>query len=357
MPHNGPGVKGLDPRQFYVGWLDASTGEPVPDHEVKTRDEETLLEHSGLRVVEPALFEGYDPAHKTLYHQVAIDKKMAPLEVESKQAALEYRRELGEDNVDIFQSENGTWFVRLRPGAVIWIPRALKFNRFVAGQIPTGWDAERYGVPANIAKEVDPVTLFTLVSTVEAFVGAGITDPYEFYQYVHVTEVGNCSGGGMGGMRSLKRLFFHRKMETEIPSDTLAESFINTMPAWINMLLLSSSGPIKTPVGACATAAESVEIGCETILSGKARVVIVGGYDDFGEEGSFEFAQMGATANSEEDAARGRSAREASRPMTSSRAGFVESQGAGMQILMDAALAVQVRLCRRFLSCPLPRCC
>lgn len=37
-------------------------------------------------------------------------------------------------------------------------------------------------------------------------------------------------------------------------------------------------------VGACATAAESVDIGVETINSGKARVVIVGGYDDFSEE-------------------------------------------------------------------------
>jgi fatty acid synthase subunit alpha len=232
----------------------------------------------------------------------------------------------------------------VRAGAVIWVPRAMKFDRFIAGQIPTGWDAVRYGVPPNIAAEVDPVTLFALVSTVEAFVAAGITDPYEFYQYVHVSEVGNCSGGGMGGMRSLKRLFFHRKMETDIPSDTLAESFINTMPAWINMLLLSSSGPIKTPVGACATAAESVEIGCETILSGKARVVIVGGYDDFGEEGSYEFAAMGATCNTELDAAKGRAVTEASRPMTSSRAGFVEAQGAGMQLLMDAELAIKMGL-------------
>ena len=59
------------------------------------------------------------------------------------------------------------------------------------------------------------------------------------------------------------------------------------MPAWVNMLLLSSSGPIKTPVGACATAAESVDIGVETILSGKARVIVTGGYDDFGEVGVF----------------------------------------------------------------------
>jgi fatty acid synthase subunit alpha, fungi type len=43
-------------------------------------------------------------------------------------------------------------------------------------------------------------------------------------------------------------------------ADMLQESFINTMPAWVNMLLLSSSGPIKAPVGACATAAQSVEL-------------------------------------------------------------------------------------------------
>ena len=29
---------------------------------------------------------------------------------------------------------------------------------------------------------------------------AGIGDPYELYKYVHVSEVGNTSGGGMGGM-------------------------------------------------------------------------------------------------------------------------------------------------------------
>jgi fatty acid synthase subunit alpha len=186
------------------------------------------------------------------------------------------------------------------------------------------------------------------VSCVEAFVAAGVTDPYEFYEYVHVSEVGNCAGGGMGGQRSLNRLFHLRKHEVEIPSDTLAESFINTMPAWINMLLLSSSGPIKTPVGACATAAESVDIGCDTITSGKARVVIVGAYDDFTEEGSYEFAQMGATRSStDEDKAgrptgswqnpawprdRGIALAEISRPCSSTRGGFTEAHGAGMQV-------------------------
>jgi len=101
------------------------------------------------------------------------------------------------------------------------------------------------------------------------------------------------------------------------------------MPAWVNMLLLSSSGPIKTPVGACATAAESMEIGYETIRSGKARIVVVGGYDDFGEEGSYEFAQMKATSSAVKELSMGRTPREACRPCTDTRGGFMEAQGAG----------------------------
>lgn len=49
-------------------------------------------------------------------------------------------------------------------------------------QIPRGWDATRLGVPPELARTVDPVTLYALVSTVEALQGAGITDPYEFYE-------------------------------------------------------------------------------------------------------------------------------------------------------------------------------
>lgn len=50
---------------------------------------------------------------------------------------------------------------------------------------------------------------------------------------------------------------------------------------------MSSSGPIKCPVGACATALQSLEIAAETILTGKAKVMIAGGYDDFSEARPF----------------------------------------------------------------------
>jgi len=341
-PHNGP-LPGK--QQRYIGWVDAETNDPVPDHEIKRRYEAALLDHCGIRIIEPELFEGYTPSKKTFLHRVALDRDMSPFEVDSEEEAQQYRNEIGDEYVYIFKSSE-KWMVQLKRGAVIAVPKAAHFDRNVAGQIPTGWDPIRMGVPEDIAKSVDPASLYTLVCTMEALVSAGLSDPYELYEHVHVSEVGNALGGGMGGMRSLKRMFFDRKLDDDIPADTLAESFINTTPAYINMLLLSSSGPIKTPVGACATAAESLDIAVETIKSGKARVMIAGGFDDFGETGSYEFAQMKATCSTDEEVLKGRTPREASRPMTDSRAGFVEAHGAGVQVLMDAELALK-------LGCPI----
>ncbi|KAF9311477.1 3-oxoacyl-[acyl-carrier-protein] synthase [Podila horticola] len=324
----------------YSGWVDAKTGEPVKDKDVKSKYEKQILEHTGIRLIEPELFGGYDPKRKGLLQEVLIDHDLEAFEV-SKEEAQMFKLEHG-DKVDIYEEESGQWAVKFKKGANMYIPKALKFDRLVAGQIPTGWNAARYGVPKDIIDQVDTITLYVLISTVEALVASGITDPYEFYQYVHVSEVGNTAGSGVGGMLSLRGMYRDRVLDKPVQKDILQESFINTMPAWINMLLLSSSGPIKTPVGACATAVESVEIGVDTIQSGKAKIVIVGGYDDFQEEGSYEFANMKATSNSEEEFAHGRTPQEMSRPATSTRSGFMESHGAGIEILMQAKLAIEM---------------
>lgn len=70
-----------------------------------------------------------------------------------------------------------------------------------------------------------------------------------------------------------------------------------------------------------ATGLQSLEIACDSILSGKAKVMIAGGFDDFSEEGSYEFANMKATSNSATEFAAGREPTEFSRPTTSTRGG------------------------------------
>lgn len=325
----------------YCGWVDSKTQEPVEDKDIKSKYEEQILEHTGIRLIEPELFHGYDPNKKKLIQEVVIEYDLEPFET-SKETAEQYKLE-HDEKCEIFEiPETGEYTVKLLKGATLLIPKALRFDRLVAGQIPTGWDAKTYGIPEDTINQVDPITLYALVATVEALLSAGITDPYEFYKYVHVSEVGNCSGSGMGGVTALRGMFKDRFQDKPVQNDILQESFINTMSAWVNMLLLSSSGPIKTPVGACATAVESVDIGIETILSGKAKVVLVGGYDDFQEEGSTEFANMNATSNSTTEMENGRTPQDMSRPTTTTRAGFMESQGSGIQVIMTADLALKM---------------
>ncbi|KAH6867587.1 hypothetical protein B0T10DRAFT_502320 [Thelonectria olida] len=325
----------------YTGWVDVKTGEPVLDKDVKPRYEKHILDHAGIRLIEPELFGGYDPNRKQLLQEVLIGEDLEPFEA-SKETAEQFKLSHGE-KVDIFEiPESGEYVVRIKKGASIWIPKALRFDRLVAGQIPTGWDARRYGIPEDIVSQVDPMTLYLLVSVSETLISCGITDPYEFYKYIHISELGNCIGSGMGGATALRGMYKDRFLDKPVQNDIFQEAFVNTMPAWVNMLLLSSSGPIKTPSGACATAVESLDVGYETIIQGKARVCFVGGFDDFGEEASYEFGNMGATSNAVEEFAHGRTPEEMSRPAASTRSGFMESHGSGTQIIMTAKLALEM---------------
>ncbi|KAK0207384.1 hypothetical protein IW262DRAFT_1536563, partial [Armillaria fumosa] len=84
----------------------------------------------------------------------------------------------------------------------------------------------------------------------------------------------------VGGQDSMCKMFKDRWAEKEVQNDILQERFINTITGWNNLLLLSSSGPVKIPIGTCATSLQSMEIAQDTISSGKAKIMITGGYDD-----------------------------------------------------------------------------
>ncbi|KAH8117927.1 fatty acid synthase [Phellopilus nigrolimitatus] len=315
---------------LYVGWVDTKSGEPVDDKDVRNKYEKEILAHAGVRLIEPELLNGYNPNNKTFNQEIELIHDLEALEV-AEEEAQRFKHE-HKDKCDIWAAEGGQWYVKLKKGARIYVPKS--FHR--AGT------AGRYGIPQDIIDQVDRCTLWALVSTADALNMSGITDPYELYKHMHPSEVGTCIGAGMGGVQSLRSMFRERRDGLEVQNDVLQETFINTTAGWINLLLLSSSGPIKIPVGACATALQSVEIACDTLLSGKAKVMLAGGYDDLGEEGSYEFAQMKATSNAETEFAMGREPTEMSRPTTSTRSGFMESMGSGVHVLMTAKTAIEL---------------
>ncbi|KAJ2496944.1 fatty acid synthase alpha subunit Lsd1 [Coemansia sp. RSA 1972] len=333
--HNGP--LALTDQQ-YTGWIDAKSGETVRDIDVKPRYHEHILAHSGIRPIEPELANGFNPEKKAVIQEMLIEHDMEPFEA-SADEAVAFKQSNGK-KVDIWENTSGMWLVRFLKGAVIHVSMSVSAASFAAGLIPTGWSAARFGIPEDIINQVDPITLFTLVAAVEALVRSGITDPYELYQYFHVSEIGNSIGSGVGGMRALHDIFNKRAHNRDIRNDAVQEGLSSTTQAWINMLLISASGPVKPLVGACASAAISIDTAVETIQAGKAKVMLAGSADDFSEESSTEFASIGATSKAQEAIACGRTISEMCRPCTSTRSGFMEGQGSGVVVLMSASAAI-----------------
>ena len=336
--HTGP-IKGKAGQ--YSGWVDCKSLQPLTDKEIKCNYEKHISEHSGIRIVEPDLLSGRD---NRLMQEIVVQEDLAPFEASREQAQSFEKQHGSKVEIAPVTEASDEYRVFIKAGAVVMVPRAIPYSDMVAAQLPTGWDARRYGITEDIVNQVDKATLYALVCTAEALLSAGVVDAYEFYEHIHVSEVANCIGSGLGGSDALRSIFKDRALDKSVQNDILQETFINTIGAWINMLLLSSSGPIKTPVGACATALESINVGYDTIITGQAQVCFVGGVDSFGEEVAAEFSNMKATSDPRAEAARGRAPKEMSRPNSSTRSGFVESEGCGIQILTTAKLALEMGL-------------
>ncbi|KAI8317982.1 hypothetical protein GQ54DRAFT_314926, partial [Martensiomyces pterosporus] len=158
--HNGP-LKSTG--TTYTGWVDTKSGEPVKDRHIKARYEKHILEHTGIRLIEPEMMDGYEPNKKLFMRELQIEHDMEPFEATADEAAA-FKHQNG-DRVDVWKNKDGSWSVRYLKGAVILVSKALRFDRLVAAQIPTGWDPARYGIPEDTIKQVDMVTCYALVAT------------------------------------------------------------------------------------------------------------------------------------------------------------------------------------------------
>ncbi|KAF4203470.1 hypothetical protein CNMCM8927_008615 [Aspergillus lentulus] len=327
----------------YVGWIDSKSKEPIHDDEIRAKFGQYIKKHTGVRFVESDILNGYDPDRKELLHEVVFDEDLPPFE--ASQATAEAFQLQHQDKVSISPIKGSDDYqIRVKKGARLLVPKAISFNRKVAGQLPTGWDPARYGIPEDIITQVDPTTLYVLCCVCEAMYSAGIEDPFEIYRHIHVSELANCIGTGAGGLTAARKMYRERYLEHPVQNDIFQETFLNAMSAWTNLLLLASAGPIKTPSGTCATSIESMDSGCESILLGKAKIALVGGTDDFREEGSYEFANMRATVNTDEEVLSGRPPNEMSRPSTTTRNGFMEAAGCGVQLITTAEMALEMGL-------------
>lgn len=324
------------------GWVEIESGAPIKDLDVKAKFEARIREHTGIRILESDNLCNPDPRLRDMLHEVGTQEDLPPFDC-SSQAAEDLKRRHG-DAIQVLSDDGSSASVRIRSGATIFVPKAMNTAFYVGAQVPQGWDAARYGVPQEVLAQTDRPGIFALVCAVEAFLSAGITDVYELYKYIHVSEVGNCIGSGAGGLPAFQRFHEHRLLGREVPNDNLSDAFVGTAAAWLNLLLLSACGPLKTGAGTCATSLESLDTAHELISSGRTKVCLAGGYDVFTRPIYYEFGEINAIIDAAHDEQVGRAPKEMSRPFTTTRSGFVLGEGIGIQVLTNASLALEMGL-------------
>ncbi|MGE0215396.1 fatty acid synthase subunit beta domain-containing protein [Mycolicibacterium sp.] len=323
------------------GWYDTESGELVEESELVERYHDTVVERCGIRefVDDGAI----DPDHASpLLVSVFLDKDFRFV-VSSEADARAFVEFDPEHTVARPLPDTGDWEVIRKAGTEIRVPRKTKLSRTVGAQIPTGFDPQVWGISADMATSIDRVALWNIVATVDAFISSGFT-PSELMRWVHPSLVASTQGTGMGGMTSMQTMYHGNLLGRAKPNDILQEVLPNVVAAHVIQSYVGSYGGMIHPVGACATAAVSVEEGVDKIKLGKAELVVAGGFDDLTLEAIIGFGDMAATADTEVMRAKGISDSKFSRANDRRRLGFLEAQGGGTILLARGDLALKMGL-------------
>ncbi|MDV3127760.1 DUF1729 domain-containing protein [Mycobacterium sp. 21AC1] len=324
-----------------AGWYDTESGELVPESEIVERYHDTVVERCGIRefVDDGAI----DPDHASpLLVSVFLDKDFSFV-VSSEADARAFVSYDPEHTAARPVPDSSDWQVIRKAGTEIRVPRKTKLSRTVGAQIPTGFDPTVWGITPDMANSIDRVALWNIVATVDAFLSSGFT-PTELMRWVHPSLVASTQGTGMGGMTSMQTMYHGNLLGRAKPNDILQEVLPNVVAAHVMQSYVGGYGAMVHPVGACATAAVSVEEGVDKIRLGKADLVVAGGFDDLTLEAVIGFGDMAATADTEMMRAKGISDSKFSRANDRRRLGFLEAQGGGTILLARGDLAAKMGL-------------
>ena len=194
-----------------------------------------------------------------------------------------------------------------------------------------------------MVEALDRIAVWNLVTAVDAFISSGFS-PAELLQAVHPADVSSTQGTGIGGMESLRHVFLSRFLGEDRPQDILQEALPNVVAAHTMQSFIGGYGQMIHSVGACATAAVSIEEAVDKIRLGKSDFVVAGGIDDISVESLTGFGNMNATAESAALEARGITPRHFSRAGDRRRAGFLEAAGGGTLLVTRGDIAADLGL-------------
>ena len=232
-----------------AGWYDTD-GELVGEDEVYERYRDEVVARCGIRQFTD---DGVIAPDAEIDVPVYLDADIT-LSVPDEATARSVSEADPEHTLIAPDPETGEWTVTRLAGSLVRVPRRAALSRTVGGQMPTGFDPRRWGIPASMVEGMDTIASWNLVTAVEAFLAAGFT-PAELLQAVHPSDVASTQGTGFGGMESMRKMFVGRLLDEERPSDILQEALPNVVAAHVMQSYVGGYGSMVQPVSACATAA------------------------------------------------------------------------------------------------------
>ena len=319
------------------GWYDAS-GAPVDEAEIYDRFRDEVVARSGIRRFndDSNMIDCGSNDVRTVF--LTSEQTFT---VDTKAEAEDYV--LADPSHTMIWEENGTWHVTKSAGSPVQVPARATLTRTVGGQIPEDFDPAQWGIPASMVEALDRIAVWNLVTAVDAFISSGFS-PAELLQAVHPADVSSTQGTGIGGMESLRHVFLSRFLGEDRPQDILQEALPNVVAAHTMQSFIGGYGQMIHSVGACATAAVSIEEAVDKIRLGKSDFVVAGGIDDISVESLTGFGNMNATAESAALEARGITPRHFSRAGDRRRAGFLEAAGGGTLLVTRGDIAADLGL-------------
>jgi len=201
----------------------------------------------------------------------------------------------------------------------------------IAGLVPpksrdeNGFDPTDFIDPKDI-KKMDLFIQYGLGAAHEALEQAGWTPQSDKDRAATATII--ASGVGGSPIMAQTAQTIAEKGPRRLSPFTVPAFLANLAAGWIS-IRYGFTGPIGTPVTACAASAQAIGDGLRLILTGEADVAVVGG-----AEGSVDpisiggFAAARALCTSFND-----KPESASRPFDAARAGFVLSEGAAVLVI------------------------
>ncbi|MFP7707634.1 fatty acid synthase subunit beta domain-containing protein [Trueperella sp. LYQ141] len=325
-----------------AGWYDRE-GNRVAEEDIYKRFRDEVIARCGIRELTDTEHIIESGSNDVITVYLESDQEFSV----SDEAEAERYRLADPDFTEIFPLDerdlNSEWIVRKRAGAPVRVPRRAALSRHVAGQLPEGFDPRKWGIPAAMVDSLDPVAVWNLVTAVDAFTHAGFS-PIELLQAVHPAEVSSTQGTGIGGMNSLRKVFLDRFLGEDRPQDILQEALPNVVAAHTMQSFIGGYGQMTHPVGACATAAVSIEEAVDKLRLGKSQFVVAGGIDGISVESLTGFGDMNATADTDAMLAQGIEPRFISRAGDRRRGGFLEAEGGGTILLTTATVAADLGL-------------